>query len=133
MAEEWGRKFTLVNKKTDSQLIIDKFIPVTFPPFLVMKPEFSVGVFSHNKDFSNSQFHSQLKWPENSNLRKILKGVGYGALIGGGSGAIIGYAIGDDEPGGLDSSGTSAGLKALMGAVIGAVIGGIIGGLIAAL
>jgi hypothetical protein len=67
-------------------------------------------------------------------LRKILKGVGYGFVIGGSCGAIIGYGLGDDEEwkGGLDSPGTPAVLKALAGVAIGAVIGGIIGGIIAA-
>jgi hypothetical protein len=66
-------------------------------------------------------------------LRKILKGVGYGIVIGGSGGAIIGYMIGDHESGGLDSGDMLPGLKeVLMGAVIGAVIGGIIGGIIAA-
>ncbi len=133
MAEEWGHKFTLVDQKTDSQQIMGEFIPVLLPSFLLLKPEFSVGEFSHNKDFFNIQFHDQLKWPEKlKNLRKILKGVGYGIVIGGSGGAIIGYGIGDDEPWGLDFGGTPAVLKALTGAAIGAVIGGIIGGIIAA-
>ena len=138
MAEEWGHKFTLVDQKTDSQQIMGEFIPVLSPSFLLLKPEFSVGEFSHNKDFFNIQFHDQLKWPEKSNLRKILKRVGWGILIGGSAGAIIGYGIGygigDDEQwkGGLDSPGTPAVLKAFAGAAIGAVIGGIIGGIIAA-
>ena len=133
MAEEWGHGFTLVSQKTDGRQIMDKFIPVKRPSFLLLKPEFSIGVFNHNKDFFNIQFHDQLKWPEKSNLRKILKGVGYGIVIGGSSGAIIGYMIGDHESGGLDSGDMLPGLKeVLMGAAIGAVIGGIIGGIIAA-
>jgi hypothetical protein len=98
-----------------------------------LKPEFSIGVFNHNKDFFNIQFHDQLKLPVKSNLRKILKGVGYGIVIGGSGGAIIGSMIGDHGSGGLDSPAMLSGLKGvLMGAVIGAVIGGIIGGIIAA-
>ncbi len=134
MAEEWGHGFTLVSQKSDGRQIMDKFIPVQHPSFLLLKPEFSVGEFSHNKDFFNIQFHDQLKWPENSNLRKILKGVGYGFVIGGSAGAIIGYGIGDDEQwkGGLDSPGTPAVAKAFAGALIGALTGAIIGGIIAA-
>jgi hypothetical protein len=111
---------------------MDKFFPVKRSSFLLLKPEFSIGVFNHNKDFFNIQFHDQLKWAEKSNLRKILKGVGYGIVIGGSAGAIIGYGIGDDEQWSLDSPGTPAVLKALAGTAIGAVIGGIIGGIIAA-
>ncbi len=132
MAEEWGHGFTLVSQKTDGRQIMDKFIPVKRSSFSLLKPEFSIGVFNHNKDFFNIKFHDQLKWPEKSNLRKILKGVGYGIVIGGSGGAIIGYGIGDDEPCGLDFGGTPAVLKALTGAAIGGVIGGIIGGIIAA-
>ena len=134
MAEEWGHGFTLVSQKTDGRQIMDKFIPVKRPSFLLLKPEFSIGVFNHNKDFFNIQFHDQLKWPEKSNLRKILKGVGYGFVIGGSCGAIIGYGLGDDEEwkGGLDSPGTPAVAKAFAGALIGALTGAIIGGIIAA-
>ncbi len=133
MAEEWGHGFTLVSQKTDGRQIMDKFIPVKRSSFLLLKPEFSVGEFNHNKDFFNIQFHDQLKLPEKlKNLRKILKGVGYGFVIGGSAGAIIGYGIGDDEPWSLDSPGTPAVLKALAGVAIGAVIGGIIGGIIVA-
>ncbi len=133
MAEEWGHGFTLVSQKTDGRQIMDKFIPVKRSSFLLLKPEFSIGVFNHNKDFFNIQFHDQLKWPEKSNLRKILKGVGYGIVIGGSGGAIIGYMIGDHESGGLDSGDILPGLKeVLKGVAIGAVIGGIIGGIIAA-
>jgi hypothetical protein len=135
MAEEWGHGFTLVSQKSEGRQIMDKFIPVKRPSFLLLKPEFSVGEFSHNKDFFNIQFHDRLKLPEKlKNLRKILKGVGYGFVIGGSCGAIIGYGLGDDEQwkGGLDSPGTPAVAKAFAGALIGAVIGGIIGGIIAA-
>jgi len=133
MAEEWGHGFTLVSQKTDGRQIMDKFIPVKRPSFLLLKPEFSIGVINHNKDFFNIQFHDQLKWPEKPKWWKILKGVRYGIVIGGSGGVIIGYGIGDHESGGLDSGENLSGLKgALMGAAIGGVIGGIIGGIIAA-
>jgi hypothetical protein len=59
---------------------------------------------------------------------KFFKGLGYGLLIGGGSGALIGLLSGSDQEGFLRFS---AGEKALMGgigfAILGAPIGGIWG------
>jgi hypothetical protein len=59
---------------------------------------------------------------------KLFKGLGYGLLIGGGSGALIGLLSGSDQEGFLRFS---AGEKALMGgigfAILGAPIGGIWG------
>ena len=134
MAEEWGHGFTLVSQKTDGRQIMDKFMPVKRPSSLLLKPEFSIGVFNHNKDFYNFNFTEELKWVKKPNWGKFWKGAMYGALIGGGSLAIIGYLSGDDEPSGtLDIFAMTAEQKALWGALIGGIIGGVIGGLIAAL
>jgi hypothetical protein len=134
MAEEWGHGFTLVSQKTDGRQIMDKFMPVKRPSSLLLKPEFSIGVFNHNKDFYNFNFTEELKWVKKPNWGKFWKGAMYGALIGGGSLAIIGYLSGDDEPSGtLDIFVMTAEQKALWGALIGGIIGGVIGGLIAAL
>ncbi len=134
MAEDWGHGFTLVSQKTDGRQIMDKFMPVKRPSSLLLKPEFSIGVFNHNKDFYNFNFTEELKWVKKPNWGKFWKGAMYGALIGGGSLAIIGYLSGDDEPSGtLDIFVMTAEQKALWGALIGGIIGGVIGGLIAAL
>jgi len=134
MAEEWGHGFTLVSQKTDGRQIMDKFMPVKRPSSLLLKPEFSIGVFNHNKDFYNFNFTEELKWVKKPNWGKFWKGAMYGALIGGGSLAIIGYLSGDDEPSGwIDIFVMTAEQKALWGALIGGIIGGVIGGLIAAL
>jgi len=134
MAEEWGQGFTLESQKTDSQQIIDKFIVAKRASFLLLKPELSIGVFNQSKDFCNIMFYEEPKWVEKPNWGKFWKGAMYGALIGGGSLAVIGFMSGDDEPSGmLDIFAMTAGQKALCGALIGGVIGGIIGGLIAAL
>jgi hypothetical protein len=134
MAEEWGHGFKLVMQKTDSRHIKDKFIPVKHASFSLLKPEFSIGAFNHNKDFYNMKFTKGLKWVEKPNWGKFWKGAMCGALIGGSSLAIIGFMSGDDEPSGtLDIFALTAEQKALWGALIGGVIGGLIGGLIAAL
>ena len=134
MAEEWGHGFTLVSQKTGGRQIMDKFIPVKRPSFLLLKPEFSIGVFNHNKDFSNFKFAEEPKWVEKPNWRKFWKGAMVGALIGGLSGAFIGYLGGDDEPEGeFPIFVMTAETKGCFGAIIGAAVGGLIGGLIAAL
>ena len=134
IADEWSHGFTHANQKTDSRQIMDKFMPVKRPSSLLLKSEFSIGVFNHNKDFYNFKFTEELKWVEKPNWGKFWKGAMYGALIGGGSLAVIGFMSGDDEPSGtLDIFVLTAEQKALWGALIGGVIGGLIGGLIAAL
>ena len=54
----------------------------------------------------------------------FLKGFGYGLLIGGGTGAIIGFASGDDPPGLFSMSAED---KAGIGAISLGLLGGIIG------
>ena len=130
IADEWSHGFTLANQKTNSRQIMDKFMPVKRPSSLLLKPEFSIGVFNHNKDFRNIKFYEEPKWVEKPNWGKFWKGAMYGALIGASSCATIGLLSGDDKPGFFA---LTAGDKALMGALIGGIIGGLIGGLIAAL
>jgi hypothetical protein len=134
VADEWSHGFTLTNQKTDSRQIMDKFMPVKRSSSLLLKAEFSIGAFNHNKDYYKIKFTDELKWVEKPNWRKFWKGAMYGALIGGGSLAIIGFMSGDDEPSGtLDIFALTAEQKALWGALIGGILGGLIGGLIAAL
>ena len=130
VADEWSQGFTLVNQKKDSQQIMDKFTVVKRPSSLLLKPEFSIGVFKHNKPLYNFKYAQELKWVKKPNWGKFWKGAMYGALIGGGSLAIIGFLDGDDKPVFLAFSAEE---KALMGLVIGGIVGGLIGGLIAAL
>lgn len=58
----------------------------------------------------------------------IFKGMGFGLLIGGGSGALLGLASGDDDPGWFSMT---AGEKAAMGGlgfgILGALTGGVVG------
>lgn len=58
----------------------------------------------------------------------FFKGIGYGLVIGGASGALLGFASGDDDPGWFSFT---ADEKAAMGAmgfgILGAVTGGVIG------
>ena len=58
------------------------------------------------------------------------KGAMYGALTGGGAGALIGYSRGDDEPEVFASA--TAEEKALMFGALGLIIGGLIGILLSA-
>jgi hypothetical protein len=61
---------------------------------------------------------------------KFASGLGYGVLIGGGSGALLGLASGDDPPGWFSYTASE---KAIMGAIVlgvlGMTLGGIAGGL----
>jgi hypothetical protein len=133
-SEEWSHGFTLVDQKTNSWQIMGKFMPAKSPSFSLLKPEFSIGSFNHNKVLYNFKLAEELKLVEKPDWSKFWKGAFYGALIGGSSLAIIGFLSGDDEPSGtLDIFVFTAGEKAFIGLVVGGIIGGLIGGLIAAL
>ena len=62
---------------------------------------------------------------------KVLKGMGWGFVIGGGAGALIGLASGDDPPCNQDqficAFHLSAGQKALLGGVLGGGLGLLVG------
>lgn len=116
-AKEKKHGAELVIQKKDGQSVRGELLTVKDNSLLVMESGSLSGI---SVDISDVHKIKILK------KSRLLKGLGFGLLIGGGSGVLLGFLSGDDSPGWFSMT---AGEKALLGGLAFGILGAPIGGI----
>lgn len=116
-AKEKKHGSQLVIQKEDGQIIKAELLAVKESKLILIDSVSLSGMTLDIKDIKSIRIAKK---------SKFFQGLGYGLLIGGGSGALLGFLSGDDDPGWFSFK---AGQKAMMGGLAFGILGTSTGGI----